>query len=228
MRIIAPAIASESIAAIWRRRAVRYAPVACLAACMPAFGAAVDIGKLGPTYPVAEQSFLTMIEERLRAKAASGELKMLMNQAAARARETVMAPPAVTGLAACNRPRTYYYDPSVVLSENVFDASGRLLFAAGTRKNPLDVVALSRPLLLFDARDARQREKARLLLKQHDMRLKLILTGGSYVGLMRQWRMPVFFDQQGLLSRRFGLRQVPALVTQEGRRLRIDEIEVTP
>jgi conjugal transfer pilus assembly protein TraW len=33
----------------------------------------------------------------------------------------------------------------------------------------------------------------------------------------------VFYDQQGSLSRRFGISGVPALVTQEGRRLRIDE-----
>jgi len=36
----------------------------------------------------------------------------------------------------------------------------------------------------------------------------------------------VFFDQQGLLVRRLGIRQVPALVTQEGKRLRIDELKV--
>jgi conjugal transfer pilus assembly protein TraW len=41
---------------------------------------------------------------------------------------------------------------------------------------------------------------------------------------MRRWQRPVFYDQQGLLVRRLGIRQVPALVTQDGRRLRIDEL----
>jgi conjugal transfer pilus assembly protein TraW len=36
--------------------------------------------------------------------------------------------------------------------------------------------------------------------------------------------VPVYFDQQGSLIRRFGIRQVPALVSQEGLRLRIDEV----
>jgi conjugal transfer pilus assembly protein TraW len=44
---------------------------------------------------------------------------------------------------------------------------------------------------------------------------------------MKAWRVPVYYDQQGLLTRRFGIAQVPALVSQEGARLRIDEIEVT-
>ena len=41
---------------------------------------------------------------------------------------------------------------------------------------------------------------------------------------MRRWRRPVYYDQQGVLTTRLGIRQVPALVTQDGRRLRIDEL----
>ena len=43
---------------------------------------------------------------------------------------------------------------------------------------------------------------------------------------MKAWRTPIYYDQQGLLTRRLGIRQVPALVSQEGRLLRIDEISV--
>jgi hypothetical protein len=35
---------------------------------------------------------------------------------------------------------------------------------------------------------------------------------------MRVWRVPVYYDQQGTLTRRFGIRQVPALVSQDGQR----------
>ena len=55
-------------------------------------------------------------------------------------------------------------------------------------------------------------------------RLKVILTGGSYLDLMRRWKQPVFFDQQGSLAEKLGIRHVPALVSQEDRRLRIDEL----
>jgi len=37
-----------------------------------------------------------------------------------------------------------------------------------------------------------------------------------------------YYDQQGVLTRRLGIAQVPALVSQEGKRLRVDELEVTP
>ena len=67
-------------------------------------------------------------------------------------------------------------------------------------------------------------ERARILLDREGRKLKLILTGGSWLDLMRRWKHPVYFDQQGHLVEKLRIRQVPALVTQEGRRLRIDEI----
>ena len=54
--------------------------------------------------------------------------------------------------------------------------------------------------------------------------MKVILTGGAYLDLMRRWQRPVFYDQQGNLTTKLGIRQVPALGTQDGRRLRIDEL----
>jgi conjugal transfer pilus assembly protein TraW len=41
---------------------------------------------------------------------------------------------------------------------------------------------------------------------------------------MRAWKRPVFYDQGGTLIRRLGIRQVPAVVSQDGKRLRVDEV----
>ena len=45
---------------------------------------------------------------------------------------------------------------------------------------------------------------------------------------MKSWRQPVYYDQLGLLTRRLGITKVPALVSQEGLRLRIDELAISP
>ena len=185
---------------------------------------ATDLGTLGPTYEIAEPHLLQMIEQRLREKERSGELQRLMQEAQTRGIDSVQRPAPVPGLRATETARTFYVDPSFTLDRNVVDAQGRLLFAAGTRKNPLDVVSLSKHLLFFDARDPRQVARARELLTRYDGKLKPILTGGSYLDLMKAWRVAVYFDQQGTLIRRFGIRQDPAIVSQEGQRLRIDEM----
>jgi conjugal transfer pilus assembly protein TraW len=195
-----------------------------LALALPSVVHAADLGTLGPTYGIAEPHLLNFIEQRLRDRERSGELQRLMQEAQTRGIESAQRPAPVPGLRPTETARTFYVDPSFTLDRNVVDAQGRLLFAAGTRKNPLDVVSLSKHLLFFDARDPRQVARARELLTRYDGKLKPILTGGSYLDLMKAWRVAVYFDQQGTLIRRFGIRQVPALVSQEGQRLRIDEV----
>lgn len=188
---------------------------------------ATDLGVIGPTYEISEPHLLKMIEQRLREKERTGELKRLEEEAKARGIETVTNPSPVSGIRTTQTARTFYVDPSFTLDRNILDAQGRLLFPAGTRKNPLEIVSLSKHLLFFDGRDRRQVARARELMAVYQGRVKPILTGGSYLDLMKSWRIPVYYDQQGLLTRRFGIHQVPALVSQEGQRLRIDELEIT-
>lgn len=187
---------------------------------------ALDLGRIGPTYEIAEPHLLADIERRLQEKQRSGELQRLMEEARARSVATVRSPAAVSGVTTTRTARTFYLDPSFTLDRNVVDAQGHVMFAAGTRKNPLDVVSLSRRLLFFDGRDARQVLRARELMAAGGSHIKPILTGGSYLDLMKAWRSPVYYDQQGVLVRRLGIKQVPALVSQEGSRLRIDETVV--
>ncbi|MBK8324891.1 MAG: hypothetical protein IPL06_20020 [Betaproteobacteria bacterium] len=53
--------------------------------------------------------------------------------------------------------------------------------------------------------------------------VKPILVAGL-LDLIRRWKRPVFFDQGGALVARLGIRHVPALVSQDGLRLRVDEV----
>ena len=185
---------------------------------------AVELDVIGPTYEISEPHLLQMIDRRLRDMERSGELKRLEEHARSRGIETVKHPPPVAGLHPTETARTFYVDPSFTLDRNILGPQGELMFAAGTRKNPLEVVSLSKRLLFFDARDRRQVAQARELIAHYDGKVKPILTGGSYLDLMQTWQVPVYFDQQGILTRRLGIGQVPALVSQEGLKLRIDEV----
>lgn len=190
--------------------------------CASSIAIADDLGVIGPTYPIREPHLLQWIEQSLQEKVRSGELQRLQEQARARAVEEVRNPQPLPGISSATSARTYYYDPGFTLSEPVRDDKGRVLFPAGTRKNPLEIVSLSKHLLFFDARDARQVDGARKLIDHYRGKVKPILVGGSYLQLMKNWRIPVYFDQQGRLVSKLGIAQVPALVSQEGMRLRID------
>lgn len=205
----------------------RLSPWLIAAATCWALGAqAANLGTIGPTYPVAEKNLLDVIMARLRAKEASGELKRHEQEARDRAAYAVNNPRPVDGLRRAQAARTFYFDPSFTLQSNVVDSTGAVLFPAGTRKNPLEVVSLSKHLLFFDARDPGQVARARELIEHYQGKVKPILVGGSYLDLMKRWNKPVFYDQDGTLVRKFGIAAVPAIVSQEGQRLRIDEVPV--
>ena len=187
---------------------------------------ALDLGRVGPVWPVAEPDLLALIQSRLEEKQRSGELARIQAEFEARSRRTLESPAPVAGLARTRTPRSFLFDPTVTATDTVRDPEGKVLVAAGTRVNPLDYVSLSQPLIFFDARDRGQVSAALALRQHHRGRAHLILTGGSYIDFMRRHDLRVYYDQQGLLVRRLGIRQVPALVTQEGRMLRIDELKV--
>lgn len=183
-----------------------------------------DLGSVGPTYPIAEPHLVRFIEEQFREKERTGELARIQKAIVERNVSRIRNPKPVDGLEPTAFPRTYYFDPTYVLDESLFDGNGQLVFPAGTAANPLEVVGLSKHLLFFDARDERQVRKAEELIQLYQGQVKPILVGGSFLDLMKRWKVQVFYDQKGSLSGRLGLRQVPALVSQDGRRLRIDEL----
>lgn len=185
---------------------------------------AQDLGSVGPTYPIEEPHLLTQIEQTLREKARSGELAKLEQAAQTRAIASIQNPRPVPGIQRTEAARTFYFDPSITVAHPITDDKGNVIVAAGTRKNPLEVVSMSKHLLFFDATDAQQVHHARALIDHYAGRVKPILVAGSYLDLMKRWQIPVYYDQQALLTRKFGIERVPALVSQEGMRLRIDEL----
>ena len=173
---------------------------------------------------MAEPSLLEVILSKLREGETTGVLARLQRDTQAKVKRGIEQPAPIDRITKTTKARSFYYDPSIVVPYAIADADGKVIVAPGTKVNPLDTVSLSKALLFIDARDAAQVGRARGILDERGGKVKVILTGGSYLELMRRWKRPVFFDQQGTLTDKLGIRHVPALVSQEGKRLRIDEI----
>jgi len=179
---------------------------------------------LGPLYPIAEPDMLEQIEARLRAMERSGELQRLTQEGQQRAIRSAQYPKAVEGVGKSIANRTYTFDPSVRVPRDVTDDRGRVLVKAGTVVNPLDYVSMGRWLVFFDGRDAGQVALAHRLGEQYGWAIKPVLVAGGPLDISRRWKRQVYFDQGGFLVQRLGIRNVPALVTQQGKVLRIDEL----
>jgi conjugal transfer pilus assembly protein TraW len=189
---------------------------------------AQDILKVGPTYPITEVDFLKSIEAKLKAKERTGELAKMQAEAVRRNEAAIMNPKPIEGITKTSLARSFYWDPSIIITSDVKLPDGTVLAKAGSRLNPLDTTSMSKALFFFDERDNAQTAMAKRLHAERNGAVKLVLTGGSFVRLMRSWGQQVFYDQGGVLTAKFGITQVPALVAQDGKRLRIDEMMVQP
>ncbi len=194
---------------------------ACLAALALALPAgARDLGVRGATWPVAEPDLLARIEARLNELQTSGELARLQREAQQRARARIEAPERIAGIAPARERRVRVFDPAITVAQDLRTPDGTLLAAAGQRIDPLAVKPLTKDLLFIDG--SREAEVEWALA--HTRPATVVLLAGRPLDLARRHGRPFFFDQGGRLAARFGLAFTPSLMTQEGGRLRIDEI----
>jgi len=185
---------------------------------------AQDMGVIGPTYDIAERDLLESIISRLQQMQATGELAHHEEEYRRRVIEGIERPRPVDGIKPTETERTFYIDPTYTLDRDIMDENGRILFPAGTKVNPFDYDRMSKVLLFFDASKEDQVTFAKRYIAQSKMPVKPILVGGEPLKLMREWKREVFYDQGGALSRRFSIKQTPAVISQEGRRIRVDEV----
>ena len=179
-------------------------------------GGAAAVDAIGPVYRIAEDDLLSVIEA-----AAARDWERHLYAARERARQLLERPPRVAGIAAAEEDGVRHFDPTVRLAHAVTDRAGRTLFPAGTEINPLDYAPLGSKLLFFDGDDPVQTRIAADLAADVGGRVKAVMVGGPWLDLARKWPGRLYFDQGGALSGHFGIRETPALVEQDDRRLRI-------
>ena len=198
-----------------------------IGACLIAVPAqARDYGQQGALFPISEPDLLEQIQRKLMALQASGATARLNEDLKRRTIAKVNRPTPVSGLGVASAIRSWAFDPTISVAEDISDDKGRLIMAAGTRVNPLDTVPLRQTLVFLDGDDPAQLDWATKNFQATSA--KLILVSGAPLQLMRGKQRRFFFDQGGKLVRHFNIKAVPATVKQQGRLLFITEHPVLP
>lgn len=187
-----------------------------------------DLGTHGQTFAIAEQDILEVIARQLRLAEASGRMASLQEEFQRRVKERVERPTPVPGLTKTAEPRSWLFDPSIFVPQDYADQQGRVFARQGQRINPLErLPGFDRVLIFLDGDDAAQVDWGIQQLRERgEHRVRLILTKGAPLELMRRRRVQFFFDQEAKLTSHFGIRQVPARIEREGDRLRISELKL--
>jgi len=184
---------------------------------------AEHLGVYGNVWEIGEQDAIDSIKGKLRQMERDGRMKKLMESWRDKTLDQLVNQPPVQGLSTVKKARTWIFDPSVQFESEVRDHLGNLVVPAGTKVNPLDHINLTKRLVFIDARDSRQVDLAKRMIEASP-RDKVILVAGSWLELTRTWKRQVYFDQRGMLTKRFGLKRVPAVVSQKGTRLQVEEM----
>jgi len=183
-----------------------------------------DLGTHGTIYPIEERDPIALIQQKLKGMEERGELEKRNKELQKKTKAAVERPKPVEGILRAQENRTFYFDPTYVGEEDLKDHTGKVFYKKGTKINPLETVTLSHDLLFFDEDDVSQKAWAKQKLQNG--RVKLILVKGAPLSLSAEWKVPVYFDQGGTLTKKLSITHVPALVTRTGLRLRIEEIKL--
>jgi len=185
---------------------------------------AKDLGTWGDLYPVAEPDLLDTLRGRLAEMEKSGELARHQAALLDAVTQSALRPAPVAGIGRADAHHTRFADPSFTVAQDIATPDGAVIARRGQRVNPLESVPFTQTLWFIDADDPRQiawvkRQAAAGAAS------KIILVKGSVRAAADALDARVYFDQQGALSRRFGLTAVPARVAAapDGLRLQVDE-----
>lgn len=178
---------------------------------------------IGTTFEIAEESFLSMIQRRIELAREEGKLATLEEEVKARIKEKVMTPSSVQGLQKTQEERSWYFDPSIILDQDIRDHESRLIHPKGTKLNPLTKVSWRHSMVLIDGSDDDQVTWAMSQVKEGG---KIVLVKGSPIRLYRETGQRFYFDQNGHIVEKFQIKQIPARITQSGLKLLIEELSL--
>lgn len=204
-------------------------------------GYSKNLGQYGHVFEIIEINMLDFIYDRLTHLEKTGALDKLKNEAINRVTASMVRPHAMR-LPTTTKPKTFYYTPHFTLQADIVDYQGRVLYPKGTTYNAMDpstypddlgkhlkLPTYSDHLLFFDGDDIQQVNWAKEhinTLDQNQQRYRLILTNGNIKESINTFNRPVQFNQQGWMTQKLSIKHVPSVVTQDGVRFKIEEINV--
>lgn len=177
---------------------------------------AVDLGVWGTSFEIAEEDFEENIVKQLEL---IGEDKLQEHQELIKDKmvKRIKRPRPVKNISIATAPSRRTYDPSFVVDEDIKGAQGQLVYAKGTKINPLEQKAFDEIWLFIDGDDeaqvvfARNYQEPEANIKTIKTK-KIILTSGA-PGEQKDGSF-FYFDQGGVISEKLNITKVPSVIRQ--------------
>lgn len=186
-----------------------------------------DLGVTGEIFPVKEKNMLDFIKDRVVEMQASGAWDEIMKSSQERVRRHALRPVPVAGLTQATNYRVTHFDPTFVVGQTITDHLGNVIARKGDKINPLEKlpVAFDRTLFFIDGDNKKQIQWTKKTLDKYK-NVKIILVNGNVREASEAVNHRVYFDQNGVLVKRFGLQRVPVVISPEVKTLKVEEFAV--
>lgn len=192
---------------------------------MPSFSK--NLGKVGSVWEIREDNLINVIKKNLEDKDSDYFRKQIMKNV----QQNIERPTGIEIIRA-SKDDTRLFDPSIIVQQDLTDNNGKIFAKKGDKVNPFDTVkSFNRTLIFLNADDELQvnwfksfRDKNHL-----DDKSKLILIKGNIRDAFNTFNQKIYFDQQGILINKFGIKAVPTIIDQSpenNRMLRIREFAI--
>jgi conjugal transfer pilus assembly protein TraW len=180
------------------------------------FASGKNLGAIGRTYPIVE---LDLVEE-ITAAIDYEKLARIM----AEQRRNYQAKD-IHALLTAKRDRTFLVDMTYTLDHDIVDENGQIMYPRGLTWNPLDYVSLPNPLVVINSEDTKQVEWFLKSPYNKNRQIKLLISGGFAAPLIKQLDRPVFYLTKTIADR-LQLAAAPCVITQNGKKMMVQEIKI--
>jgi conjugal transfer pilus assembly protein TraW len=179
---------------------------------------AKNLGTVGATYAIVEKDALREIEDRAK----EIDWTKAFDRTKTEDKIKNYRPEGMVPLPVAGKDRVFPVDMTYTLDFDIPDGKGGIIYPRGYRFNPLDYVFLPSIIVVIDGTDARQITWFQASAYSKDIRVMLLLSGGSYKTVMEKLKRPVFYAD-GKLTAKFKLKAVPAVIVQKGTVMEVQE-----
>lgn len=182
----------------------------------------IEIFYGGKTFDFAEEDAISEIENRLHQNQERLEKRFLEMKDEAIKRLDELSPQ-LSPLPYAKENRYFYADTTYTHPEDIKDAQGRIIYPAGFTFDPMHFITLPYEIYVINA--TRDEEiawiKERGVLGKGGVRI--LITQGNYKEVTKKLGQIIFFATETILKR-LNITVTPSIATQEGNRLKIEEV----
>lgn len=183
---------------------------------------AKNCGVYGAIYSISEPDMLSAIHMKLSLMQSSGELEAQKKKFVSNVIKHILRPTPVSGVRDLNgqKPNIWIFNPSVVLDHTITNTTGQVVAVAGTKVNPLRIKSFNETLIFINGDNQKQlnwvsHEVQKLKNNSiNNAQIKIILVNGDINQTAKELKERVYFDQHGVLCKRFGIKHTPTMVSQ--------------